>query len=96
MRVLQLRGHQHLAPEPLDRNPGEQFGRQDLDDDLSVERLLSGEIGAGHAAATQFPIDDIAGAQRPLKTGTQVVHSASGRCGHEGVRELPQSKDSNP
>ncbi len=65
--MLQLGGEQHFAMEALERDAGEQLGREHLHDDAAVEGVLQCEVGARHAAAAQLALEHVRARQGRLQ-----------------------------
>ena len=63
--MLQLGREQHFTMEALERDAGEQLRREHLHHDATVERLLQCQVGAGHAAAAQLPLEHVVPAGPP-------------------------------
>jgi hypothetical protein len=59
VRLLERGNELDFALEPFDVDARGQFGREQLDDDLPVESLFVGDEHLGHAAATEFALEDV-------------------------------------
>ncbi len=72
--MLQCGRELYLASESVDADRGSHLRRQNLDYDLCLEVRVFGEEHAGHASATEFPLDAVGIAERLLDLVAQVTH----------------------
>ena len=63
VRMLQRSGEHDLALEPVDGDAGGEVERQDLDDDLPAERVVSGDKHDRHAATAELTLDGVGSAE---------------------------------
>ena len=78
MGMLELRGELDFALEPFDVDAGREFGRQDFDDHLPLQRPFGRQEYTGHASATQLPVN--------LEVGVEGFLEALGEVGVQDRR----------
>jgi len=59
--VLQFGRDENLAIETFDVHPGDEIGRQHLDNDFSPERIFFGDEHARHAATAELSLEGVRG-----------------------------------
>ena len=78
VRMLQMRRDFALALEPRRHHVAGELGRQNLDDDLAVEREIRGEEQSAHAPALQLFVHAIAVGEDLSQMFEQIVHESRG------------------
>jgi hypothetical protein len=58
--MLEPRRQLDLTPKPIEADAPGEIRRQNLDDDLALERRVASDEHAGHAAAAQLTLDLVA------------------------------------
>ncbi len=74
--MLQLGGEEHLPAEAFNRDAGEEFGREHLDDHPAAEGTLDGDISAGHAATTELALEVVGVGKGALDARPNIVRHA--------------------
>ena len=74
VRILQLGDELDLAMKAVEADAARQVGREELDDDLSIEASLGREEDVTHPAATELALDVVLGAERGLEAVAKLGH----------------------
>ena len=70
--MVQVCRHLDLAQEPVGAHDVGELGVQHLDGHRAPVSQVAGEVDCGHAAATQFAVDEVAVKQCGSEPGLQV------------------------
>jgi hypothetical protein len=87
--VLETRGEQDLAQEPLAAQRGREVRLQHLESDHAVVAEVPGQPDGGHSAASELALDDVAAAQPLCEILVALIHSGQPRRGAAGNMGLP-------
>ncbi len=72
VRVGQARRDLDLLQEPLDPEEGREPGEEDLQGDIAVVFVISGQVHGGHTTAAEHAAELVALGERGLKVGGKV------------------------
>src|SRR6185437_6220988 len=85
VRALKPRRDLHFLLEAGGADLAGHLRREDLDDDLAIERALGAEEEAAHAAAGELAVDAVCIAERGLEAGKQVGLRHGGKVTREAA-----------